>query len=73
MGKYFKAPPKRDVKQWFKVELLYGFGEQFVSSQPNISRQCDTLRATVAYLVDSGHDESDVRARLDSIRGLRGG
>lgn len=71
MGKYFKAPPKRDVKQWFKIELLFAYGERFVSSHTNISWRCDTLPATITYLVESGHDESEVRARLDLIRGLR--
>lgn len=71
MGKYFKAPPKREVKQWFKIELLYAYGERFDSSNTNISRRSDTLPATIDYLVESGHDESDVRTQLESIRALR--
>ncbi|MFT5092489.1 MAG: hypothetical protein ACI93T_001309 [Porticoccaceae bacterium] len=68
MGKYFKAPPKRDAKQWCKVELLYAFGERFVSSHSNVSRLCDTLPATIDYLIESGNDESDVRLRIKHIR-----
>ena len=71
LGKYSKAPGKREVKQWFKIELLYLYGERFDSSQTNISRLCGTLPATVAYLVESGHDESDVRVRLASIKDAR--
>lgn len=71
MGKYFKAPPKRDAKQWLKVELLYAYGERFVSSHSNISRLCDTLIATIDHLVQCGYDESGVRARLSVIRDLR--
>ena len=71
MGKYFKAPPKRNFKQWLKIELLYAFGERFDSLWTNISRICDTLPSTVLYLVDAGNDESEVHARLDSIRRRR--
>jgi hypothetical protein len=68
LGKYFKAPPQRATRQWLKVELLYRFGVEFCSSNTGIGRTCDTLASTVQYLVDSGHDESDVRWRLDNIR-----
>ncbi len=54
-----------------KVELLYAFGERFVSSHTNIRRLCDSLPATITYLVESGHAEFDVRAKLHSIRGSR--
>lgn len=71
VGKYFKAPPKRDAKQWCKVELLYAYGERFVSSHTNISRLCDTLPAAIDYLIESGIDASDVRLRIKHIRELR--
>ena len=29
LGRYFKAPPQRNRKQWLKVELLYRQGELF--------------------------------------------
>jgi hypothetical protein len=29
MGRAFKAPPKRSLEQWLKVQLLYSHGFQF--------------------------------------------
>ncbi len=71
LGRYFKAPPKRAVRQWQKVELLYRYGERFESGNSGLGTKCDTLPATVALLVECGHDESTVRATLKHIREAR--
>ncbi|MEO1145989.1 MAG: hypothetical protein AAFY26_10375 [Cyanobacteria bacterium J06638_22] len=71
LGRYFKAPPKRAIKQWLKLELLYSFGERFSAGYTGLGQSCDTLAATVAYLIDLGHAKSDVRSRLQHIRGMR--
>ena len=72
LGRYFKAPPRRAGKQWLKVELLYAFGERFVSGYSGLDKACATLAMTIAYLTANGHDESAVRGRLEQIRALRG-
>jgi hypothetical protein len=71
MGKYFKAPPLRAVRQWLKVELLYCLGERFYSSNSGLNRTCGTLRSTVDYLIDIGNSAEDVRAQLDRLKRLR--
>jgi len=71
LGRYFKAPPKRAIRQWIKVELLYQYGERFVSGNSQLGTKCDTLTATVAYLCDCGHDASEVRAKVKCIREAR--
>lgn len=71
LGRYFKAPPRRAVRQWEKVELLYRFGERFVAGNSNLDVKCDTLASTIAFLVDAGHAESDVRQCLGAIRKQR--
>lgn len=71
LGRYFKAPSKRATRQWFKVELLHEFGEQFVSGNSGLGEQCGTLAMTIRYLIDQGHDESAVRNRLKLIRERR--
>lgn len=71
LGRYFKAPPKRAIRQWIKVELLVQYGERFVSGNSRLSTKCDTLPSTVEYLCDCGHDASEVRARLKWIREAR--
>lgn len=68
---YFKAPPKRAIRQWLKVELLFRYGERFFAGNSGLDTKCDTLPSTVAYLVAEGHDESDVRVTLARIRELR--
>ncbi len=71
LGRYFQAPPKRAFRQWLKVELLYQYGERFVSGNSKLGAKCDTLASTVAYLCECGHDASEVRARLKRIRDVR--
>jgi hypothetical protein len=73
MGKYFKAPPTRAVRQWLKVELLHRFGDCFSSSNSGLSRTCQTLRSAVDYLKEQGHSAEDVRWQLDQLRRLRAG
>jgi hypothetical protein len=68
MGRYFKAPPCRAVRQWAKVELLYAFGERFVAGNSGFDKRCHSLPDAVRYLIESGHAESDVRARLKHIQ-----
>ena len=31
IGRYFKAPPQRALRQWLRVELFYELGEQLWS------------------------------------------
>ncbi len=72
MGKYFKAPPKRNSRQWMKVELLYSYGERFgCSGRYGLGRACRTLPDTVRYLSSDGRSASEVCATLDRIRRLR--
>ncbi len=71
LGRYFKAPPKRAVRQWLKVELLFHYGERFEAGNSRLGTRCDTIPSTVEFLSDCGHNASDVRARLKSIRDAR--
>jgi hypothetical protein len=71
LGRYFKAPPKRAIRQWIKVELLFQYGGRFVSGNSRLDTKCDTIPSTVAYLCDCGHDASEVRDRLKCIRDAR--
>jgi hypothetical protein len=71
MGRYFKAPPRRAIAQWLKVELLYDYGERFESDGSDLGTKCRTLAATVRYLVDQDYAESDVRESLLRIRAVR--
>lgn len=71
LGRYFKAPPQRAARQWLKVELLYQFGEQFWDGNSGLGKKCDTLSSTIRYLIDCGHDKSDIRKRLQGIRERR--
>ncbi len=71
LGRYFKAPPRRAVRQWLKVELLFRFGERFECANSRLDTKCDTLPFTVSYLVDAGHESSHIRSALRSIRDAR--
>ncbi len=71
LGRYFKAPSKRAIRQWLKVELLHEFGERFCSGNSGLDRSCSSLSATISYLIECGHDESEVLARLQRIRDVR--
>lgn len=68
LGRHFKAPVKRAIRQWLKVELLYAYGERFSASRSGLGSACPTLSAAVAYLVNAGHARSDVRTTLATIR-----
>ncbi len=67
LGRYFKAPTQRALKQWLKVELLHSYGEKFESGNSGLARHCHTLSETVSYLAGL-HPESEVTARLAAIR-----
>ena len=71
LGRYFKAPPYRAVRQWHKVELLYEFGERFVVGNSGLGTKCNSLQETIHYLVSAGHDEADIRVHLKLIRERR--
>lgn len=71
LGRYFKAPPRRAVRQWLKVELLYYFGEKFDSSRSGIGRACETLPEVVNYLIACGNAEARVRCALRELRASR--
>jgi hypothetical protein len=71
LGRYFKAPPQRAIRQWLKVELLYAYGVHFSAHNTSLDKKCDTLTTTIRYLIESGHEESEVRWRLEQIRKLR--
>jgi len=72
LGRYFKAPPRRAVHQWLKVELLHHFGEMFVGDlRSGISDRCPTLPRAVEYLSTTTATASEVRAALASIRAAR--
>lgn len=71
MGRHFKAPPRRDKRQWLKVELLYHYGERFVASNSDLGRSCATLSDTVTYLTGPYRSLSEVRQVLHAIRGRK--
>jgi hypothetical protein len=68
LGRYFKAPPQRAARQWLKVKLLYSYGERFESGNLGLGSKCRSLAMTVVYLIEQGHAESEVRARLENLR-----
>jgi hypothetical protein len=70
MGKYFKAPPRRAVRQWQKVELLYTYGERF-DGWSGSTRAYSDLRSAIAALVERGNSEAEVRKTLEAIRRRR--
>ena len=71
LGRYFKSPPQRAIRQWLKVELLYRHGERFESGYLGLGTKCRTLAATVAYLAGPARSEAEVRGVLESIRASR--
>jgi hypothetical protein len=68
MGRYFKAPPQRALRQWVKVELLFIYGERFEDGNSALGTKCRTLASTVAHLSGAGHSESHVRECLARIQ-----
>ena len=71
LGKYFKAPPQHNTRQWYKVELLCHYGERFVSSNLRLGIHCKTLTDAIGYLSNASRPESEVRTVLKSIRARR--
>lgn len=71
LGRYFKAPPRRARRQWLTTELLFEFGERFVSGNSCLGQKCRTIPLTILHLVSTGHEESVVRARLRCIQKVR--
>lgn len=71
MGKYFKAPARRALKQWLKVELLHSYGERFEASETPVGVNCVDLRSAMEFLVRSGHPVGDVRGRVARLRALQ--
>jgi DNA-directed RNA polymerase subunit RPC12/RpoP len=47
VGRYFKAPPRQNLKQWRKVQLLYESGWRADGYQ---ARHLSTLRAAKTHL-----------------------
>lgn len=71
LGRYFKAPTQRAVRQWLKVELLCHFGEYFWSGHSKLGVYCKTLPDTIRYLAIPPRTEAEVRKVLDGIRESR--
>jgi hypothetical protein len=70
LGRHFKAPSRRAVQQWLKVELLHRFGERF-DGYSGMGSKCPTLSSAVKYLAGKSHPESQVRSMLEEIRASR--
>src|SRR5688572_18350006 len=68
LGRYFKAPTQRAVRQWLKVELLYHYGEHFWSGHSRLGVLCKTLPDAVRYLAVPPRSENEVRKVLNRIR-----
>lgn len=68
LGRYFKPPSQRAIRQWLKVELLYHYGERFESGNLGLDAKCRTLGATLSYLTAQGHSEAEVQQILDHFR-----
>ncbi|MFN6962733.1 MAG: hypothetical protein ACK4S4_03085 [Pyrinomonadaceae bacterium] len=73
MGRHFKAPPRRDKRQWLKVELLYQHGERFESGTSGLNEKCRTLADTVEYLATQGRSADSVLDVLHRIQRQRRG
>jgi hypothetical protein len=71
LGRYFKAPRRNAFRQWEKVELLYEFGELFISGTSGLSTRCKTLSRTLANLAECGHPQKSIDSRLKRIRANR--
>jgi hypothetical protein len=71
LGRYFRAPRRNATRQWQKVELLYRFGERFVSGHSGLGRSCRTLSTTIAYLAECGHSREAIDSSLKDIRAAR--
>ena len=56
VGRYFKAPPRQNIKQWRKVELLYENGWRADGYQ---TRHVSTLRAAKTHLQEQPVKERD--------------
>lgn len=71
VGRDFRAPPQRAVKQWQVVELLRNFGVVFEPGLTQPTRQPESLHEAEAFLVKQGYDEQVIRQRLEKLRVAR--
>jgi hypothetical protein len=58
VGRYFKAPPRQDIKQWRKVQLLYESGWRADGYQ---ARHLSTLSVAKTHLQEQPAKERDAR------------
>jgi hypothetical protein len=60
VGRYFKAPPRQNLKQWRKVQLLYESGWRADGYQ---ARHLSTLRAAKTHLRELPEQERAAHIR----------
>jgi hypothetical protein len=60
VGRYFKAPPRQNLKQWRKVQLLYESGWRADGYQ---ARHLSTLRAAKTHLRELPEQERAAHVR----------
>lgn len=71
LGRYFHAPPARAIRDWWKVELLYEFGERFVAGNTRLGIHASNLRSAIEHLQQQGHLEEEIRLHLARVRERR--
>lgn len=71
VGRDFRAPPQRAVKQWHVLEMLRTFGVIFEPGEKQPTRQPETLHEAEAFLLKEGLDEQVIRQRLETVRAAR--
>src|SRR5262249_37724894 len=68
LGRYFKTPPQRAVREWLKIELLYHYGERFEREEYDRGGRFRNLASTLRNLTSPGNPANQVRERLEQIR-----
>lgn len=71
LGRDFKAPRRRDRRQWLKVELLWRFGYVYAMGWSGPGERPQRLSEAPAFLVRQGARADEVREALAELRALR--
>ncbi|QWP77451.1 hypothetical protein J5226_03320 [Lysobacter sp. K5869] len=71
LGHDFKAPARRDRRQWLKVELLWRFGCGYAMGWDGPGERPRRLSGAVEFLIRRGHSENEVRVALAELRARR--
>ncbi len=74
LGSDFKAPRKRDARQWMKVEVLAGFGFTYCPGCCDGPGQRPAeLTGVEEFLVAQGYRGEEVRQRIEAVKHVRRG